>query len=547
MKKEPQEIKKIHLNVPQLIYWLVRARISVCLWGRATGKTEGPGAAFTMNNMNTMPRSLGGILSSSYDKLLTMIVPGLVQGWEKFGYQENLHFFIRKFAPNNFFKATPFREPKKSEHYIPWWTGAGAVLMSLDRPSTSVGINLDWLWGDEARLFKERAFNEAALTVRGNASHFGHLSQHGSILLTTDLPKDSRGQWLYQYLDEMDQDAVTMVLALQQKVAQLSRDYEQLTKKKQAAVDREINKINDYCNEIRKELVHVSFASTIDNIHALGLDPIKRFRRMLSDLDFMVSVLSKRLEQVENGFYINFEDERNTYIPDESAWAYVDSLQIDYAGGEVPKKDWRWDGDLRSDLPLDIALDYNNAISCLVIGQETTEEDTVRNFMYVEAPRMLKDLIVDFCDYYKDYPNRVINYYYDHTALLGKNASSDIRHADEVKYILTENGWNVIDCYLGKAPSHRSRYYLLNKLFRGDDPRLPKVRFNRGNTEDLVRSMNNTGTRRGDDGIKKDKRSEDDKNIKAIDATHPGEALDQLLYGKHFTKIKNDSAFVETF
>ncbi|WBL42381.1 hypothetical protein PBT90_16720 [Algoriphagus halophytocola] len=543
---ENNEKKQVHLNVPQLLYWLVQARISICLWGRATGKTEGPGAMFTMNNMNTMPRSMGGILSSSYDKLLTMIVPGLVQGWEKFGYLENLHYFIRKMPPAGFFKDKPFREPKKSEHYIPWWNGSGAVIMSIDRPSTSVGINLDWMYADEARLFKEQSFNDALLTVRGNHAHFGHLSQHGSILITTDLPKDSRGKWLYRYLDEVDQETINLVIALQQKIAELTRDYDSLTKRKKALIDKEIAKMNAYCNEMRKELVNVSFASTLDNIHALGIDVIKRFRRMLSELDFQVSVLSKRLEQVEHGFYIGFNEDRNTYIPEESDWSYVDNLEIDFRKDQ-PKKDWRWDGDLVTDQPLDIALDYNRAISCMVIGQETIREDYIRNFMYVEEPLMLKDLIANFCEYYKGYPTKVVNYYYDHTALLGRNASSDIRHAEEVKYILAENDWTVVDHYIGQAPSHRSRYYLLNKLLKGDDPRLPVVKFHLNNTEDLVSSMNNTGTRRGTDGIAKDKRPEDDPNVKPIDAPHPTEALDQLLYGKHFRKLSGDSTFIETF
>jgi hypothetical protein len=544
---ETSKPKQIHLNVPQILDWMVQANITVHLWGRATGKTQGPGARHTMNCMNSMPRSLGGIVSSSYDKLLTMIIPGLQQGWEQFGYLENLHYFIKKFPPEGFFQAKPFREPKKSEHYLPWWNGAGAVLISLDRPSTSVGINLDWMWADEARLLKEEAFNAAYLTVRGNAEHFGHLSCHGSLLITTDLPKDSRGKWLYKYIDEMDPKAVKMVIALQQRIAQLNKDYQQLTKRQQLAVDREIAKINEYCNKIRKDLVYVSFASTIDNIHALGLDVIKRFRRMLTELDFQVSVLSKRLEQVEHGFYIGFDADRNLYIPDEEAgaWNYVDSLQLDFRDNIT--KDWRWDGDLISDQPLDIALDYNRAISCMAIGQETLREDYVRNFMYVEEPQMLKDLINNFCDYYKGYPTPVVNYYYDHTALLGKNASSDIRHAEEVKYILSERGWEVIDCYIGQAPSHRSRYYLINKLLKGDDARLPVVKFHHTNTEDLVTSMNNAGTRRGMDGISKDKRPEDDSNVKPIEATHPTEALDQLLYGKHFRKLSGDSSFIETF
>ncbi|MFD2033312.1 hypothetical protein ACFSKL_00840 [Belliella marina] len=55
------------------------------------------------------------------------------------------------------------------------------------------------------------------------------------------------------------------------------------------------------------------------------------------------------------------------------------------------------------------------------------------------------------------------------------------------------------------------------------------------------------GTKRGLDGLQKDKRSEEEKSIKAVETTKSSEALDQLLYGKHFKKLYSDSAFVETF
>lgn len=36
-----KERQNYHLNIPQLMYSLVKPRIGVCVWGRFTGKTEG--------------------------------------------------------------------------------------------------------------------------------------------------------------------------------------------------------------------------------------------------------------------------------------------------------------------------------------------------------------------------------------------------------------------------------------------------------------------------------------------------------------------------
>jgi hypothetical protein len=541
---ESNEPKRLHFNLPQLYYYLVQAHITVLLWGRATGKTQGPGAMFTMNNALSMPRSLGGIVTTTYDKHLTMVLPALVQGWAAFGYQENVHYFVRKFPPPNFFPDEPYRAPKKSDHYIPWYNGSGLLLFSLDRPSLSVGASIDYLYGDEARLFKKNAINEVILTVRGNAEHFGHLSQHGSILFTTDLPKDSGGNWLFDYVEQMDKEAIDLILALQVKIMQVQQLYNDLNKKQQVKADRQIQRFNDYINDLRKGLVHVSFASTLDNVHALGIDVIKRFKRMLSDIEFQVSVLSKRLKQVEKGFYALLDGERHYY--DAGNHSYMDSLELDYLRDNV-HKDSRWDSDTNPYEPLDMGCDYNFAISSVVVGQMKLNMLEIQNVLYVEHPQQLKDLVKQFASYYRHHQCKIVNYHYDHTALQGRNATSDIRYCDEVANCLEFEGWQVNRHYFGQAMSHQSRYMMFAKLFSGDDPNLPKLGFNRANTEILFNLMQETGTVQRGNLFQKDKSSEKDKNLKPHEQTHLTEAWDMLVTGMCLDRFRYHSDFVDTF
>lgn len=497
---------------------------------------------FTMNNVLTMPQSLGGIVTTTYDKHLTMVIPALIAGWKKFGYEENIHFFVRKFAPPGFFQSQPYIEPKKAEHYIPWYNGSGILLFSLDRPALAVGASIDYLYGDEARLFKRDKIKDVLLTIRGNAEHFGDLSQHGSVLFTTDLPRDSHGNWLFEYIEQMDKEVIEMILALQVQVMGIQSKYDTLTKKQQSKADREINKINDYINELRKERVYVSFASSIDNIHALGLDTIKRFKRMLTDLEWKVSVLSKRIKAIEKGFYGLFDDERHYY--DAGNFEYMDNLHPEYRDRVV--KDSRWDADVNPFEPLDIACDYNYAISSMVIGQEKTDMFQTQNLLWADEKEQLKGLCKKMAAYYRHHQCKVVNFYYDHTALQGRNAINDVTFADEVANCLEEEGWQVNRIYFGQALTHKSRYYMFAKMLKGDDPDLPGLGFNRANTEPLVDVMVGTGVVQKANKFEKDKRSEKDKNLEPIQQTHITEAWDMLVSGKYCDRMRHSHGFVDT-
>ncbi|MFT7239208.1 MAG: hypothetical protein ACI93L_003308, partial [Cyclobacteriaceae bacterium] len=360
--------QSVHHNIPQMMFLIIKAHLTICFWGRGTGKTEGPGVDFTYNNIVTMPRSLGGLISVSYDKLLTIILPKILKGWNKYGLKENVHYWDRKFAPADLRIKKPYLCPIDPKHFIHVCNGSGMQLISLDRMGISNGIDLDWIHADECKLYDYEKFVEVMHTNRGNDEHFGNLSQHHSILLTTDRPQDSKGDWLYRMAEEADPEAFELTMMIIQRVNELKNEVDR-SRTKKAKKDKLtlIAQFEEELNELRKDLVYVSEADTLDNIHSLGSGPIKNLKRELERVVFDISVLNKRLTAVENPFYKDLSDKKHGYYA--TNFTYIDSHATPL---KADKADCRWYTDLRHDEPIDIALDYNSAINNIVTGQGST-------------------------------------------------------------------------------------------------------------------------------------------------------------------------------
>jgi hypothetical protein len=356
------------------------------------------------------------------------------------------------------------------------------------------------------------------------------------------MPQDSRGAWLFDYEKEMDQDCIALILKIQNYIIELQHKMPTLSVKAKKKIQNEINEFEKSLNELRKGLVYVSYASTLDNVHALGLNVIKTFKRSLSDFEFATSVLSRKINQVEKSFYPQLDDDKHGY--DAGNHDYMDSLVLDFR--KEVKKDCRWDADLIAGQPLDISLDYNAAINSVVIGQEQGQTFKLINALYVlgKDKLRLKDLCKELDRYYSPHKHicNVINYYYDHTAV-GTDASRLYSFSDEVKQELAALGWVVNPIYIGQASSHHSRFLFWGQLLAEDNPKLPLFRYNRSNCAVAINSMNNAGVIIGKGGYQKDKKPERDPNVKPEDATHFSEATDTLLYGKYATRLRDQPEF----
>lgn len=501
------------------------ASINICIWARRTGKTQGPMASFSLNNILSMPRSNGMIGATTYETILTKTLPPLMAGWERRGFKEGLHYWIGELPPEDYNIPKAWVQPVKTDHYIKWFNGSGIYLVSQDRASTINGVATQWGAFDEAKFLNyERLREEALLTLSGENSKFGHLPNYLSLLFCSDMPTNTKSKWLLDYKDQMDPAEIDMIIRLHARVLKLQEEMLTASNHGQTVREREINLLQKELREMRKDSVYFSLASTLDNIHAIGFEPIRQFKRTLDDITFATTVLNKLVFMVVNCFYPWLDSDELGY--DAVNYDYVDGLGIRNA----TRKDCRWDSDILSHKPLVIACDYNNAINCIITGQEADycNERRYLSSKYVLHPFMLKDCVDVWHEYYQYHPTKEIDYVYDSTAI-GGDAVSDVSMADEWTDALTKKGWTVNRIDIGQLPSHGTRYFMWGKVMQGKEKNMPVFRYNRTNCQDWQISCEKAGVLKKEKKIKKDKRPEVDPKVPQNEATHLSEAGDQLF------------------
>ncbi len=523
--------RKLHYNKPQLRSLLVGANEEYAIWGRGTGKSTGLIAPRSINCIFKMPRSRGVFVGETYLQLLERTLPPVIQGWEEMGYKRDIDFWVRKTPPKDV--PTPYIGPLVYDHTISWRNGTVISLISQDRPGTSNGMSVDWIMGDEAKLLnRERLEEELLMTNRGNERYFKDIPEHHSTLFATDMPTTPKSKWILDRKEQMNEEQIKYILAIQIDI------YEARLRGNIQKVER----LSTLWDKLRSTAVFFSEASTLDNIDVLGLKYIRRLQRTLPDLIFQTAVLNRQLMQITNGFYALFDEDFHTYL--EIDYKYVDSIGLWLP--ETNSLGWKKDADLDTSRPLSIALDYNASINPLVVGQRFGQYMRFQNALYVCHPLRLKDVVKEFCRYYKDYPTKEVNYFHDHTCV-GTNSSSDISYADEVRDLLDKEGWYVNMRYIGQALSHYSRYLLWGYALKGDDSRFLQPRFNRNNCKYLLLSMQQAGTKQVGNEFKKDK--VDERKLITHDqreTTHFSDAGDTLMVGECADYVNGDSSLLET-
>lgn len=537
--KETQR-KEIHNNIPQLLYNVIGAAITVLLWGRATGKTEGPMAAFARNNAEAMPNAHGIIVGATYTQILSRTLPGLMAGLENFGVFRGIHYEVGKFLAPKDILPRHRRAPDDARHYIHWFNGHGHFLVSQDRPGTSNGVRGCHLSGDEAKFLSVKKINEETMPVLSGdgAEQYGHLSNYLSILFCSDMPNTAKGNWLLDYHDQMEPEIIESILIVQQQLSNYRMKYEEASVHTRAKMEPEINRLLNYLNELRRGTIYVSYASTLDNIHVLGMEPIKQFFRTLKDLELRLSILNQKIKKTENSFYGLFDEDRFGYH--EPNIGYLDGIEL--TKENLINQDCRWDADCKKDKPLMIGLDYNNSISSVVTGQIQGDNSRFLSSMYVLHPMQLRHLIHKWHDYYQHMHSHTVEYFYDHTALQGRNANSNLRFCDVVIKELELLGWKVIKRYVGKSYFHKTRWYLWSEWFL-NNKEIWKYRFsyNKENCAQWAISVQGAEAKKKGNDIAKVKTNETDGVTPPEEATHLSEAGDTLMQGIHKYKCKKAS------
>ncbi len=331
---------------------------------------------------------------------------------------------------------------------------------------------------------------------------------------------------------------------------------------------RSSKKYQKHIMELRCNSFYFVRASSLDNIDILGEDYIRRMKRDLPPLTFAISVLNIRPKKSGEGFYCNFDPEIHCYLDDycpaidasitvkkgkeiTGGTAYdheYESPDFDYLS-EV--KNCTLDGDLDPSMPLEIALDYNNLINWIVVGQLYKRDGkdclNIINSMFVKNGQMIQDLIRDFDRYYGPHKakNRNINYYFSHTAKFRLHGIAMLDIKDTVTQELQKYGWIVRQVDEGQAPKHEQKYQMINSALAGFE--YPGIRFNQANNEALIAAIEQCDVSITYGGFKKDKSGEK-VSVDAEDAvpeelrTDGTDAFDELYVGVKM--FRNQMSFI---
>ncbi len=531
------EERKVWLNRPQKISELVQATEEYGVWGRATGKTDGPISKRTSHQATIMPRGTTGVVAATYMQHLDRTLPPLFKSWEARGFQKDVHYWVRQRPPKKLGIPDPIYKVMDPQHYIFWFTGHVFYLISQDRQGLANAKSLDAVVADEVKFLNFQQYLEEVVPAnRGNDNLFGHMSEHHSVTMYTDMPTKQQAKWILEKAQQVDMERVSQVITLQIEYNKMYFEFfhERTTTPRKKYLQRKM--VNYYLalNELRKGLVWYSEASTLENIQILGPEKFKQWERELPQMVYDTSILNLKNIAVPDGFFHMLDLEYHGYYNYD--YSHIDSLGHYLPNGVI--HDCRKDGDLDKSQPLDIALDYNSAIKSLVVGQDKPNfYPTIKSmFALATDKKVLDDLIDDFCRYYSWHKTKVVNYFYDHTANVTDATRLKTLH-EVVSDRLRDNGWIVNKYYIGQTPLHDIRYRLWESVFTEKDKRFKPARFNRDNADQLLISMQQTGVKKIGNLFKKNKTTEN-KNSKVPpqDAPHLGDAWETLYIGKFRTE-----------
>lgn len=490
--------------------------------GRRFGKTHGVGAPWLVRNVQYMPRSSGGLVCSTFQQALTRTLPGTIAAFESMGYKRNVHFYVGQKPPTvaNFPK--PVREPLSYDRVISWYTGAVQYLISQDIPGSSNSLTLQYVYGDEAKLLNFDKLKDETFPANGGfPGEWRDSPWLNSMLFMTDMPSSKKGSWILNYKDHATEEVISAIKVCLGEIARLSV---------LAPTSYTDKQLRFYCSslaELRRNAVYYREFSSIENVALLGEKYIRQMKRDLPPLVFLTSILCIRPGRMKDGFYPGLSD-AHCYTSFNNG--HLENYEL---GKRVESLDCRQDGDLQSGKPICIAFDYNANINWIVAGQvKNLKLLTLRSF-FVKYNRKLRELVDDFCEYYRFHDTKEVVYYYDTTALASNYALNDDDFMSAITSQFQQNGWRVNHQYVGNAPPHHEKYLMIDQGFKCQGDYLYPM-FNEHGNEALLLAMRQAGVHVGRNGWQKDKsgekyaESEEDKLEYRTDGT---DAWDTLYYG----------------
>ena len=494
VKTEFDDVELRYSTWLKMILDIMRPKNAFLVLGRATTKTTDFQAERSMDICYDMPGCYLGFVGDTYTNLLKNVVPSFIEGWNRKGWKEGLHYVIDDEPPKHF--KLPYKAPTIYKHTISTHLGNFFNYISMDTPSSGAGNSYQHLFGDEAKYLEKKRIDKLFPALRGDATLFGHSPFFMGATFTTDHPNilmPGEHEWILDREKEMNKEQMKHLLNISLELNEKRVDLINASRKRNnrmiAQLEREIQRLSLAHTRLRFNSTFFYIASSFVNLDLLTLDFFKTALSALGEEEFNTSVLSFSPE-VEAGqkIYVGLDLDKHVYEDGiKNDWfhqfnlgddALVDSSALRYLN---PKKG------------VEISLDFGDQLSLNIHQLNGEYWDTLKN-LFVLAPQGSRELCDLFLDFFATHPTKKIDMYYDRSGNQYQRNNRD--WANEIKRFLEYDrdgratGWRVELKSRGMGNIEQQTEFLLARaMMQGTLKGLPKPRFDKYQCRELLSSM----------------------------------------------------------
>lgn len=508
--------KETFFNRSQSLIHIVNANVTHSLWPRAEGKTSGGSGRRLIHLSQVMPRSQCIIYTDTFKRSEEVLIPNMLNFIsDEMGLREDVDYVKFKKPPIHWIK--PLIQPLKFDRVVSFNTGFVLCCGAANEDGSVNGFSGQSAIIEETKYVdSQRIKSQLYKALRGGFKYFGHLPEYRSVWSFSDKYQGDIG-WLLKLRDQQDNRIINAVITMQLEVWRLQKEAERYTSSKTIAeYNKRIYHLNSKLTAIRKELVYVCDAKPFANKQFLGE---KYYRDALRDCETMfeynVAILNHDPDQVENTFYPFLSKQKHFYKTQDDTY---------------------------EDKQLIVAMDYNFRINPMAVAQfgvlpgRAYETLNFINGIHTLHPEGgIKQTVTAFCDYYKERQDKSVIYVFDHTAVNRRPDGPCFK--DIAVEALEENGWIVLEEYIGKAPDHAIKHEDIKIMMANDE-----VMWNEVRAHDLLTSVKHAGAITSGGVTKKDKSQEKNQNNDPVKQTDYSDAADQIMWAKKLERISSHSS-----
>lgn len=528
---------------------LIAPKILLFIGGRGTSKTSDIHAERSIDISQDMPGSYLVFVADTYVNALKNVVPTLLEGWERKKWRRGIHYVTDERPPSHF--KLPYKPVQNYKHTISLYNGCFFNLVSMDQPTGAAGNSYQHIFGDEARYLDPEKLKKLTPALRGEYVKFGHSVFYRGRTFTTDMPNVGEGDhdWILEQEKNMNVEqiklALQVALVLNEIKKELYNAIRDNDKKKASNIHRNLRRWTERWVRARKDSTFFYVVSSYVNVDVLTSGYFEDSLKALGIEEFKASILSFRAELKKGDkFYMNIG--QHHFYEDGTISGFYDNIAI----GEDFEPDSLGLKYVQHNKPLDAGVDFGNMCS-MVVGQEIGNYYYCLKNLYTLAPDSLKELAIQFLDYFKHHKNKVLNLYYDRSgnqyAKVKKDWASELQNHIE-KLNGSATGWTVNLMNRNQATIyHSEEYNYAKKLFGEYYDGIPKLKIDRYQCKELKSSLELSRTKMsknrktGANEVLKDKSSEKLELHKLpMHSTNFSDAFKYLMYRNHWVKIASN-------